>query len=70
MNRQPANALNTDFMLELTSELQKLEDEGKVRGVILSSNCKKVFCAGLDLLALAGGSDPHPFMHLLHGVQC
>eukprot|EP00287_Rhodomonas_sp_CCMP768_P015391 CAMPEP_0196757426 /NCGR_PEP_ID=MMETSP1091-20130531/103657_1 /TAXON_ID=302021 /ORGANISM="Rhodomonas sp., Strain CCMP768" /LENGTH=240 /DNA_ID=CAMNT_0042106201 /DNA_START=186 /DNA_END=908 /DNA_ORIENTATION=- len=56
MNRQPANSLATDFMIELTHELQKLENEGFVRGVILASSCKNIFCAGLDLMALAGGT--------------
>jgi len=49
LNRPPANSLNLEFLTELTIALEKLENEKSVRGLILTSNNNKIFCAGLDI---------------------
>ncbi|XP_054742860.1 enoyl-CoA delta isomerase 1, mitochondrial-like [Anastrepha obliqua] len=48
LNRPPANALNTGYMVEVQRTIQDLE-KTKCRGLILTSASDRIFCAGLDL---------------------
>ncbi|XP_006076875.1 enoyl-CoA delta isomerase 1, mitochondrial isoform X2 [Bubalus bubalis] len=46
----PVNALSLELLTELVISLEKLENDKTFRGVILTSDCPRVFCAGLDLM--------------------
>lgn len=49
LQRPPVNSLNLDVLKEISSSLTELE-KSKCRGLILTSNAKTVFSAGLDIL--------------------
>mmetsp|Transcript_23280 Transcript_23280/g.37446 ORF Transcript_23280/g.37446 Transcript_23280/m.37446 type:complete len:297 (-) Transcript_23280:887-1777(-) len=49
MANGPVNSLGRPFIEELTAALKELESDTSVNGLILTSGCKKVFSAGLDL---------------------
>lgn len=46
---QVKNALNLDCILELTSEIKKLDAEKSVKCLIISGYGREVFCSGADL---------------------
>jgi enoyl-CoA hydratase len=52
LNRAPANALTTEFLLEIETHFQRLDAEESVRAVVLKGY-DKVFSAGMDLKMLA-----------------
>lgn len=43
MARGPVNSLNTSFIRELTETIDTLEKDPGVKGMILTSSCKKVW---------------------------
>ncbi|KAL5019076.1 hypothetical protein ScPMuIL_004798 [Solemya velum] len=47
--RKPVNGLSLEFITQISIALEKLENERSCRGVIISSGCDNVFCAGLDI---------------------
>ncbi|GIY41800.1 enoyl-CoA delta isomerase 1, mitochondrial [Caerostris darwini] len=51
MKKPPVNSLNLEFLQKLTEVIKDLEDR-KFRGLILTSDVPKVFCAGLDITEL------------------
>ncbi|GIX94315.1 enoyl-CoA delta isomerase 1, mitochondrial [Caerostris extrusa] len=51
MKKPPVNSLNLEFLQKLTEVVKDLEDR-KFRGLILTSDLPKVFCAGLDITEL------------------
>ncbi|XP_006893946.1 PREDICTED: enoyl-CoA delta isomerase 1, mitochondrial [Elephantulus edwardii] len=58
-NNPPVNSLSLDLLTELVINLEKLENDKAVRGIILTSNCPGVFSAGLDLLEMCGRNLAH-----------
>ncbi|XP_038064587.1 enoyl-CoA delta isomerase 1, mitochondrial-like [Patiria miniata] len=48
MNRATGNKLSTDFMTELNTTLEKLENDDSCRGIILTSAIAGIFSLGLD----------------------
>ena len=58
------NALSNEFAAEISHAAQELIDMSEVRVIILKSDAR-IFCAGLDLKALASvGVDPSPISTL------
>ncbi|XP_055417830.1 enoyl-CoA delta isomerase 1, mitochondrial isoform X1 [Bubalus kerabau] len=55
----PVNALSLELLTELVISLEKLENDKTFRGVILTSDCPRVFCAGLDLMEICGRNPAH-----------
>lgn len=51
LQRPPVNSLNLDLLGNISSSLAEVE-KTKCRGVILTSNSKSVFSAGLDILEI------------------
>uniref|UniRef100_V5GVQ4 Enoyl-CoA delta isomerase 1, mitochondrial n=1 Tax=Anoplophora glabripennis TaxID=217634 RepID=V5GVQ4_ANOGL len=51
LQRPPVNSLNLDLLGEISSSLTEL-GKSKCRGLILTSNAKTVFSAGLDLMEI------------------
>eukprot|EP00057_Strongylocentrotus_purpuratus_P024520 XP_011678994.1 PREDICTED: enoyl-CoA delta isomerase 1, mitochondrial isoform X1 [Strongylocentrotus purpuratus] len=49
MNRPPVNSLNTEFLQELTANIEELESDRHMQGLIITSACPKIFSAGLDI---------------------
>ena len=52
LNKGPVNSLNLEFLTALTIQLDKIEQDTAVKGVILTSNCPNIFSAGLDILEM------------------
>lgn len=61
------NALTRDLIESLTGELQRLENQSEVRGVVLAGSGSS-FCAGVDLHEFANG-DARSARHLIGGLQ-
>ncbi|KAJ0407523.1 hypothetical protein ATCC90586_002188 [Pythium insidiosum] len=57
LNRAPVNSLNTKLIQELDNAIKELEQDKKMRGMILASSNQKVFSAGLDIMEMY---QPHP----------
>uniref|UniRef100_A0A8B9Y7B5 Enoyl-CoA delta isomerase 1, mitochondrial n=1 Tax=Bos mutus grunniens TaxID=30521 RepID=A0A8B9Y7B5_BOSMU len=57
--RNPSNALSLELLTELVISLEKLENDKTFRGIILTSDCPRVFCAGLDLTEICGRNPAH-----------
>uniref|UniRef100_A0A8C6FN02 Enoyl-CoA delta isomerase 1, mitochondrial n=1 Tax=Moschus moschiferus TaxID=68415 RepID=A0A8C6FN02_MOSMO len=55
----PVNSLSLELLTELVISLEKLENDKTFRGVILTSDCPRVFSAGLDLTEMCGRSPAH-----------
>lgn len=49
LNRPPVNSLNLEFLTELNIQLDKIEQNKDINGVILTSTSPNVFSAGLDI---------------------
>ncbi|VVC35655.1 Enoyl-CoA hydratase/isomerase, conserved site,Crotonase superfamily,ClpP/crotonase-like domain [Cinara cedri] len=56
MNKPPVNSLNLEFLEEIKSQLTQFKND-KIRGMILTSDLQKIFCAGLDITEF---SNPNP----------
>jgi len=54
--RPPVNALDLAMVRGTIAALQRAATDGTVRAVVIASAVAKRFCAGLDILDLAGGS--------------
>lgn len=52
LNKGPVNSLNLEFLTALNIQLDKIEQDATVKGVILTSNCPNIFSAGLDILEM------------------
>eukprot|EP01137_Pigoraptor_chileana_P004590 Opistho-2@46431 len=52
MNKKPVNSLNLELLTELGDTLKQLESDRSVRGLILASNMKNIFSAGLDIMEM------------------
>ncbi len=66
-NRPKAlNALNTQFAEDLGIALDQLNDEEKIRAVIVTGK-GRAFCAGGDLAEFKAAADPKQFLHELAG---
>ncbi|KAJ1067370.1 PREDICTED: enoyl-CoA delta isomerase 1, mitochondrial [Capra hircus] len=55
----PVNSLSLELLTELVISLDKLENDKTFRGVILTSDCPRVFSAGLDLTEMCGRNPAH-----------
>ncbi|XP_055936409.1 enoyl-CoA delta isomerase 1, mitochondrial-like isoform X1 [Argiope bruennichi] len=51
LQKPPVNSLSLEMLNELTSTIKDLEEK-KLRGIIISSDSSRVFCAGLDITEL------------------
>lgn len=49
LNRPPINSLNSKFLTDLTLQIEKLEQNRTINGVILASNIDNVMSAGVDI---------------------
>jgi enoyl-CoA hydratase/carnithine racemase len=67
LNRPPVNALNREFVEELTMIARRLADDSAVWLVVVSSR-QKVFSAGADLKERAGIPDPE-VAQIVRGIQ-
>ncbi|KAI0230048.1 Enoyl-CoA delta isomerase 1, mitochondrial [Lamellibrachia satsuma] len=52
MHRKPVNGLNLEMLTDLNIALEKVESEKSCRGLVLTSQLPKIFCAGLDVLEM------------------
>nr|XP_005886837.1 PREDICTED: enoyl-CoA delta isomerase 1, mitochondrial [Bos mutus] len=59
LRNPPVNALSLELLTELVISLEKLENDKTFRGIILTSDCPRVFCAGLDLTEICGRNPAH-----------
>jgi len=48
LNKHPANSLNLEFLKEIVTTLDQVENDG-CRGVVLTSALPTVFCAGVEI---------------------
>ena len=49
LNRAPVNALNLEMLGDITKATKYIEEDQKMKGMILTSSTPRVFSAGLDL---------------------
>ena len=63
---QALNALNTQFAEDLGKAVDQLNDEEKIRAVIVTGK-GRAFCAGGDLAEFKAAADPKQFLHELAG---
>lgn len=52
LNKGPVNSMNLEFLTALNIQLDKIEQDASVKGVILTSNCPNIFSAGLDIMEM------------------
>jgi 3,2-trans-enoyl-CoA isomerase len=52
LKRKPVNSLNLELLTELTTTLEKLENDKQINGLILTSAQPKIFSAGLDIMEM------------------
>lgn len=52
MNKPPVNSLSLEFLTELNIQLEKLEQNKDINGVILTSNLPTTYSAGLDIMEM------------------
>jgi len=57
LNSPPANAMSSEFMLQLEKAVTEVEQDESCRAVIIRSEVKKIFMAGADLKELLGLSE-------------
>ncbi|XP_020611377.1 enoyl-CoA delta isomerase 1, mitochondrial-like [Orbicella faveolata] len=50
LNRKPVNSFSMEFLQEINSNLNELENDQDCQGLIITSGLPKVFSAGLDLV--------------------
>ncbi|SDH54264.1 enoyl-CoA hydratase-related protein [Pseudonocardia oroxyli] len=56
INRPEArNALNTDVVVGLGTEIEKADDDREIRSIVLTATGDRAFCAGMDLRGFAEG---------------
>jgi enoyl-CoA hydratase len=63
--RPPVNALDLAMVRDVIAALQRAAADDAVRAVVIASAVAKRFCAGLDIVDLAGGS-PNEIRTLVH----
>lgn len=63
---QALNALNTQFAEDFGKAIDQLNDEEKIRAVIVTGK-GRAFCAGGDLAEFKAAADPKQFLHELAG---
>lgn len=63
---QALNALNSQFAEDLGKAVDQLNDEEKIRAVIVTGK-GRAFCAGGDLAEFKAAADPKQFLHELAG---
>lgn len=71
LNRPKArNALSQSLVLTLASHISAIRDDGRIRGVLLTSTTPGVFCAGADLVERRGMSpaEVDAFLHAMRTV--
>lgn len=59
LRNPPVNSLSLELLTELVISLEKLEHDKAIRGVVLTSDVRGVFSAGLDLTEMCGRSPAH-----------
>ena len=52
LNKAPVNSLNLEFLTALNIQLEKFENAKDLKGVIVTSNVKNIFSAGLDIMEM------------------
>ncbi|XP_078347719.1 enoyl-CoA delta isomerase 1, mitochondrial-like isoform X2 [Oculina patagonica] len=50
LNRKPVNSFSMEFLQEINTKLDELENDQECQGLIVTSGLPKVFSAGLDLV--------------------
>ncbi|XP_007499473.1 enoyl-CoA delta isomerase 1, mitochondrial [Monodelphis domestica] len=59
MNNPPVNSLSLELLTNFVIDLEKLENEKRCRGLIITSASPKIFSAGLDITEMYGKSSAH-----------
>ncbi|XP_057551024.1 enoyl-CoA delta isomerase 1, mitochondrial [Hippopotamus amphibius kiboko] len=59
LKNPPVNSLSLELLTEFVISLEKLENDKTFRGIILTSDCPRVFSAGLDLTEMCGRNPAH-----------
>lgn len=52
LNRAPVNSMSLELLTELNIQLDKLEQNRDINGVVLTSNLSNVYSAGLDIMEM------------------
>ena len=68
MIREPVNAIDMLLAQEVVDAYGRVREDPEVRGVILTSDCKAAFSAGMDLKMIRGktGLDLRNFLEVLY----
>lgn len=71
MSRAPVNALNREFVAEISEAAQQCESDRSCRAIVIASGLPKVFCAGADIRELdkSRGSPDGSFIRLGQGLM-
>ncbi|XP_006874023.1 PREDICTED: enoyl-CoA delta isomerase 1, mitochondrial [Chrysochloris asiatica] len=59
LKNPPVNSLSLEMLTELVINLEKLENDKAVRGLVLTSEYPGIFSAGLDLMEMCGRNPAH-----------
>ncbi|TKC92669.1 enoyl-CoA hydratase [Trinickia terrae] len=59
LKRPPANAFTAEGLLQLQRTIEQLNDEPRVRAIVITGDGPKFFCAGADLNQFADGDRAH-----------
>ncbi|XP_037363999.1 enoyl-CoA delta isomerase 1, mitochondrial [Talpa occidentalis] len=59
LKNPPVNSLSLELLTELAISLEKLENDKTFRGVVLTSDVRGIFSAGLDLTEICGRNPAH-----------
>lgn len=57
LDNPPVNSLNTAVLQELEMTFDELENNSQLRGVVITGNGRKSFCAGADIRAMASSQN-------------
>jgi len=52
MNKAPVNSLSLEFLTALNIQMDKLEKDNSIKGIILTSALPNIFSAGLDIMEM------------------
>ena len=69
LNSPPANAMSSEFMLQLDEAVSQVEADESCRAVIFRSDVKKIFMAGADLKELLGLSEEESKAYFAQGQK-
>jgi Delta3-Delta2-enoyl-CoA isomerase len=52
LNKPPVNSLSLDFVQALIKQINEFNSQPNIDGIIITSNLKNIFCAGLDIMEM------------------